>query len=643
MSSKRKKKQPETTRLRIGEVYAEVADLPPAERARRLDILTAGRPSIRKQVDALLGEARSIDAFLEQSVGPRAAMAILGSPPPEMFQPGDKLDDFEILRPLGTGSFATVYLARQLSLGRDVAIKVSIKKPSESAEGEARVMAQLEHDHIVKVYSEKTDKRRGVRVLCMQYIPGVTLDRLLASVDCQSFNGKTVLESLARLCPPGAAMDPAALRDRDELAAQDRTGVALWIGMRLAQALSYAHERGVLHFDVKPGNILMNAYGRPMLADFNVSRDNRWTKNDLSRFGGTFHYMAPEQRAVFDAENKKQAAARLDGRADLFALGKVVHEMLGDEERGPEVAALVLRCTAVNPSHRFNTARDASEAFESVLEWREATRDLPRVPRWMRAAEHAPLIALSAFGAIPQVVASAVGASYNYLRIVSDLTPEQQDVFQQLNTIYLPISYTVLVALWLSPLWKVHQYLKNPLAFASRPDEVARLRRRVLNLPHLGILVTVLGWIPGSVLYPLAIHRYGGPLSTMHFAHFLVSFDLSFLIALAYSYLIHQSMVLPLLYPKCFVGQTHVRQTMRVELGNAGGRIRGFSFLTGLIPLAAALIALFLSPPDAQGFESFRALIVTLITVGVVGIFYALGTSQRLTETVLHLSGSSKK
>jgi hypothetical protein len=88
--------------------------------------------------------------------------------------PGERIDDFEIIRVLGRGAFGCVYLARQRSLDRSVALKVSANRGSEG-----RTMARLEHRHIVQVFSETVDARTNQRLLCMQLVPGTSLDAVI--------------------------------------------------------------------------------------------------------------------------------------------------------------------------------------------------------------------------------------------------------------------------------------------------------------------------------------------------------------------------------------------------------------------------------------------------------------------------------
>jgi serine/threonine protein kinase len=186
-------------------------------------------------------------------------------------EPGGQFGDFEILSLLGEGAFAKVYLARQISLGRQVALKVSANQGTE-----ARTLAILEHDHIVRVFSEVVDPTHNLRLLCMQYVPGTTLQCLIEEFcrrDPRAWSGRALVEIIDRQSRQPAIFDPAALRDREVLHGADFIEAVCWIGARLAEALAHAHGQGVLHRDIKPANILVSRYGRPMLVDFNVALD----------------------------------------------------------------------------------------------------------------------------------------------------------------------------------------------------------------------------------------------------------------------------------------------------------------------------------------------------------------------------------
>src|SRR5262249_11744342 len=127
--------------------------------------------------------------------------------------------DFQVLRTLGTGAFGSVFLARQRSLNRLVALKVS---PNRGCE--ARTLASLEHDHIVRVFSESVDPEQGRRLLCMQYVPGTTLEHVveyLAQRPSRDWTGQTVLEAIDAQSGDSVALDLSAQREREFLSSLD--------------------------------------------------------------------------------------------------------------------------------------------------------------------------------------------------------------------------------------------------------------------------------------------------------------------------------------------------------------------------------------------------------------------------------------
>lgn len=237
---------------------------------------------------------------------------------------GKQYGDFELVRLLGKGSFASVFLARQISLDRYVALKVSANRGAE-----ARTLAALEHEHIVRVFSETVDPEHNLRLLCMQFVPGTTLEKLinaLAQRDPRTWSGGLIVDLLDHLCTDAVPFDPAALRGREDLAASDFCEAVCWFGTRLAEALAHAHSQGVLHRDIKPANILLNRYGRPFLADFNIALDAQRTKGSTGAlFGGTLAYMAPEHLDAFNPDHETTPDA-VDERSDLFSLGIVLYE-----------------------------------------------------------------------------------------------------------------------------------------------------------------------------------------------------------------------------------------------------------------------------------------------------------------------------
>ncbi len=280
--------------------------------------------------------------------------------------PGAKLGPYEVLAPLGSGGMGEVYRARDTRLGRDVAIKAlpaavaSDRDRLARLEREARAVAVLNHPGIVTLYS--IEEAGGVRFLTMEVVEGRGLDRLIA---------------------PGGLPIPRVLD----------------LVFSIADALVAAHEKGVVHRDLKPGNVMVTMEGRVKVLDFGLARlatagpgatmDSRAETREgpLTAAGaalGTAPYMAPEQIR----------GEEVDARADLFAIGILLYELLTGTRpfRGStsgEASAAILRdapeplskrrvdapadlvrvvhrCLEKSPDHRFQTARDLRSELDRI-------------------------------------------------------------------------------------------------------------------------------------------------------------------------------------------------------------------------------------------------------------------------------------
>src|SRR5262245_7735031 len=276
---------------------------------------------------------------------------------PAESSPGDpsRIGRYRIIRRLGQGGFGRVYLAHDDDLDRPVAIKVPnpgrIADPGdvEAYLNEARILARLDHPHIVPVY----DVGRTEDGLCF--------------VVSKLIEGSDLAARISR--------DRPSFRDSTELVAT------------IADALHYAHTRGLVHRDIKPANILIDASGRPCVADFGLAlRDEDFGKG--GGLAGTPMYMSPEQA--------RGEGHLVDGRSDIFSLGTVLYELLtgrrpfrGDslpqiieqvtqaEARPPrqiddtipkELERICLKALAKRASDRYTTARDMAEDLRLFLQ-----------------------------------------------------------------------------------------------------------------------------------------------------------------------------------------------------------------------------------------------------------------------------------
>ncbi|HKB41417.1 MAG TPA: serine/threonine-protein kinase, partial [Gemmataceae bacterium] len=565
---------------------------------------------------------------------------------------GQRLGDFQLLEALGSGSFATVYLARQISLDRQVALKVATTQDSE-----ARTLATLEHEHIVHVFSETIDTQRGLRLLCMKFVPGTDLERVMRALgkrDPSEWSGQAILDAIDAQCRHEAMFDLAALRDRDRLADMSFAEAVCWLGARLAEALAHAHSRGVLHRDIKPANILLNRYGRPLLSDFNLAHSSRRDRG-RAHFGGTIRYMAPEHLDAFTQGGGTQA---VDERSDIYSLGVVLYELLTGRpfmshtgagtqtqmlrmlaehrrEKAPSprevrdtipvvVDRVIRRCLEPDPGHRYQKAEELVRALDGCRELLQMERDFPRPLAVTRASEKRPGLTITWLALVPHLLGSIVNITYNKLSIVDNLSPSQKTAFGQLILVYNVIVYPLLVWVWcraIIPILQLRRRLAGPEPVSA--EEVRHLRRKSLKLPTLLIVLSCLGWLPGGLLFPLGISLLSEPVSAEVFGHFLVSFTVSGLIATTYSYFGTQFLVLRILYPRLWVDPQAPRQQARRELGSLEGRLRVFQFAAGLIPLSGAI--LMVSVGEVEQFTlGFRLLVVGLIGLGMAGFGAAL-------------------
>jgi serine/threonine protein kinase/Flp pilus assembly protein TadD len=293
---------------------------------------------------------------------------------------GEALGDFLLLAELGRGAHARVFLASQLPLAaRPVVLKFTPLGAQEHLS-----LARLQHTNIVPLYSAQDYPALGLRALCMPYFGGATLAQLLESLrqlPPARRTGRHLLDALPRaqqaqgaargLQPAQADGGRAAAARRLLLAGAAYPEVLCWIGACLAEALQYAHERGLVHLDLKPSNVLVTADGQPMVLDFHLAREPLDPGAQPPPWmGGTPAYMPPEQAAAMEAvEQGRMVPRAVDGRADVYALGAVLYEALaghlpqaGDPRRAlrrcnPQVsvglAGVIGKCLAQDPQDRY--------------------------------------------------------------------------------------------------------------------------------------------------------------------------------------------------------------------------------------------------------------------------------------------------
>lgn len=297
-------------------------------------------------------------------------------------QPGQMLGAYRIINQIGKGGMAAVYKAYQPSMDRYVAIKVLPSQLAESKEfatrfqQEARIIAKLEHPHILPVFDY--GESDGIAYFVMRYLEAGTLKNKMES-------GR-----------------PLPLNEIDRIFTQ------------LTDALSYAHSHSIVHRDLKPANALIDSHGNIFLTDFGIAKllesaSPRLTQTDAIM--GTPAYISPEQAQ----------ALPVDQRSDIYSLGIILYEMVtgrvpfsADTPLAiilkhisdplplpslikPDIPApieqVILKALAKDPKDRFATAAEFASAWKRALEEREAT---PRVTETISAPASPALSAVPA-------------------------------------------------------------------------------------------------------------------------------------------------------------------------------------------------------------------------------------------------------
>jgi serine/threonine protein kinase len=267
------------------------------------------------------------------------------------------LGNYHILEEIGSGGMAVIYKANQKSLGRLVAIKqlqsgfVTDSEVVKRFEREARAAAELQHENIVLIhdYWEKS----GSYYIVMEYVDGTDLSRMIQRVGTLPVD------------------------------------IVLVIVLQIAKALEYAHGKGVVHRDIKPGNIMISREGKVKLMDFGIARVRSSKGDELTRAGvllGTPAYMSPEQIL----------GGKVNWQTDLFSLGIVLYEMLtGDRPFKPDakfsvtekimqgefvpprklnrkiprsLQKLILRCLNPKPGKRYRDTSRLRRRLEELAE-----------------------------------------------------------------------------------------------------------------------------------------------------------------------------------------------------------------------------------------------------------------------------------
>ncbi len=383
-----------------------------------------------------------------------------------------RIGDFRVVREIGRGGMGVVYEAVEGSLGRRVALKVlplaAAIDPRQIARFrvEAQAASQLNHPHIVPVYS--VGCQGGIHYYAMQLIDGPTLAQLIAGLRRGDEVDATGVESTSKApvasregepdqvgwvqptgspgenpvgcthptrppsTPSSWALNPTSTRDRSFFREAAR------LGREAAEALEHAHEQGVLHRDIKPSNLMVDGRGHLWVTDFGLARfqgeASLTAPGDLL---GTLRYMSPEQATADHAV--------VDERTDVYSLGATLYELVAlqpvfagsdrqellrriaqDEPRRPraiepavprDLETIILKAMSKEPAARYATAQQLADDLGRFLDDRPILARRPgpleRSARWARRYASALVVA------VPLLAAAVVALGIAFGMVVS--------------------------------------------------------------------------------------------------------------------------------------------------------------------------------------------------------------------------------
>jgi len=323
---------------------------------------------------------------------------------------GEQFGDFHVIEELGFGAAAHVYLCLQ----PDVGFRHVVVKAAAFSSFEASILGRLNHPNIIRIHSTGSIDESNLHFICMPYCGRSTLaDVLDVGFQDGCPRGGDCIAIAARRWTPEEEWSPEQQKNRTLAVFRARSYVdgALKIAIKIADALQHAHERGILHGDLKPSNVLLTPDARPLLLDVNLSQEY---PRSPGMCGGTLPYMPPEYLRLVAGHERQDEDQELDVRPDVYSFGALIYELLAgstpatlpDNVDDVTIAAeciLAKLKAGVSPIRRRNplVSRRLEAIVFSCLEFDPARR--PATIQQVRERLRAELRSLAAVGRIARV------------------------------------------------------------------------------------------------------------------------------------------------------------------------------------------------------------------------------------------------
>ncbi len=568
---------------------------------------------------------------------------------PDELMAGDVIDDFTVVQELGRGAFARVYLARQMSMQRLVALKVSAGKGDEP-----QALAQFDHPNIVRVYDQRAMDDGSTHLLYMQYLPGGTLSDVVKRVQwagSMACSGAVMLDAIDDNLLDAAQQPPESSALRTWIAEAAWPVAVAWIGVQIARALDEAHRQGVFHRDVKPANVLLSAEGIPKLADFNVSFAGAAGRaGAAATLGGSIGYMAPEHLAAIgglpdtspeDVSERAdlyslavllwelwqgQRPFRIDGQADSWtdALAQqIVSREVGLTEpirighSSERVLEQTLRETlSPSPEARPASGAELAGRLQLALHPEAAAVFDPPPNNWRRYALAAwPLAVVLAAVLLPNIAAGLFNYFYNEREIIQK-HPEMKDYFVALSTVVNSIAFPlggVLAMYYGLP-------IVRSIERAKRGEDVTTAEiDSLFHLCHRGALLGGTLWGIASFVFPIALTlRFGDEFPPQEAGHFFLSLLVCGGVAAVYPYFLLVTLATSVYYPRL------VRGTMSdPKFDKRGVHLSDHGVYYLLAAASIPLMAIVLLLSRTEEMDKFRDMILCGVFATLFGLLAA--------------------
>jgi len=325
---------------RLEALFHEASELGPVERKAFLDSRCSDDTELRSEVESLLLSADAPMDFLHKPIA-EAAGQVMTKPKGQALQPGMRFARYQIVSRLGAGGMGEVYLAYDAQLRRNVALKLLAPELTQNERGlhrfehEAHAASALNHPNILTIY--EFGQADGVRYIASEFIEGQTLRQLVV----------------------GGPLEMTTVLD---------------IAIQIASALAAAHERGIVHRDIKPDNVIVRTDGLVKVLDFGIAKLGEGaaaagprgatavgvSTSQPGTVVGTVRYMSPEQAR----------GMAVDGRSDLFSLGVVIYELITGEPafQGQTASDVIAEILKGEPPRLSQLASGPLPEIEAIVE-----------------------------------------------------------------------------------------------------------------------------------------------------------------------------------------------------------------------------------------------------------------------------------